>query len=133
MTAKRLMIGSAALAIAGLVGVSGAAAFDGHRGGGGGHMGGGGARMGSGFSGGRVASPSRMGASGVVTGRTIATEKRDEIPPLHSITSSARASSSRGTVRPSAFAVLRLITSSTLVPCWMGRSVGLAPLRIFPT
>jgi hypothetical protein len=33
----------AALAIAGLVGVSGASAFDGQRGGGGGHMGGGGA------------------------------------------------------------------------------------------
>src|SRR5215467_11534317 len=32
---------------------------------------------------------------------------------LHSITSSARASNSGGTVRPSAFAVLRLITSST--------------------
>jgi hypothetical protein len=71
MTAKRLMIGSAAVAIAALVGVSGASAFDGHRGGGGGHMGGGGARMGSGFSGGHVASPGRMGASSVAAGRTI--------------------------------------------------------------
>ena len=49
----------------------------------------------------------------------------------HSITSSARASNEDGTVRPSALAVLRLITSSTLVLCWMGRSAGLAPLRIF--
>ena len=35
----------------------------------------------------------------------------------HSITSSARASSVRGTSRPSALAVLRLITSSNLVGC----------------
>jgi hypothetical protein len=51
----------------------------------------------------------------------------------HSITSSARASSSGATVRPSILAVLRLITSSALVLCWMGRSAGLVPLRIFPT
>jgi hypothetical protein len=50
----------------------------------------------------------------------------------HSISSSARASSEAGTVRPKAFTVLRLITSSSLVLCWMGRSAGLAPLRIFP-
>ena len=35
-----------------------------------------------------------------------------------SITSLARARSESGTVRPSALAVLRLITSSTLVLCW---------------
>ena len=33
-------------------------------------------------------------------------------------------------MKPSAFAVLRLITSSTLVLCWTGRSAGFAPLRI---
>jgi hypothetical protein len=33
-------------------------------------------------------------------------------------------------VSPSAFAVLRLITSSNLVDCWTGRSPGLPPLRI---
>src|SRR6516165_6385965 len=49
----------------------------------------------------------------------------------HSITSSARASSVAGMVRPRAFAVLRLITSSKVVLCWTGRSAGLAPLRIF--
>src|SRR5262249_42251207 len=37
------------------------------------------------------------------------------IATIHSITSSARASSAAGTSRPSAFAVLRLITSSNAV------------------
>ena len=48
----------------------------------------------------------------------------------YSITSSARVSSVGGTVRPSALAVLRLITSSYLVGAWTGRSLGLAPLRM---
>src|SRR5215468_1052749 len=48
---------------------------------------------------------------------------------FYSITSSARASSDGGTVRPSALAVLRLITSSNLVGCSTGRSDGLAPSR----
>ena len=48
----------------------------------------------------------------------------------YSITSSARASSVCGTLRPSAFAVLRLTISSTLVDRWTGRSAGLSPLRI---
>src|SRR6516164_10235757 len=38
--------------------------------------------------------------------------------------------STSGTVRPSALAVLRLITSWNLVGCWTGRSAGLAPFRI---
>jgi hypothetical protein len=50
----------------------------------------------------------------------------------NSTTSSARASNEGGTVRPKAFAVLRLMTSSTLVLCWTGRSTDLAPLRILP-
>src|SRR5438128_8385674 len=54
-------------------------------------------------------------------------------PPHHSITSSARASSVGGTSRPSALAVLRLITSSNVVGCSTGRSAGLAPLRILST
>src|SRR5215469_14392817 len=50
--------------------------------------------------------------------RRRAAEKRDEIaPPDHSITSSARAISAGGTVRPRALAVLRLMTSSNLVAC----------------
>ena len=45
--------------------------------------------------------------------RRRAAEKRDELAPLHSITSSARASSIGGTSRPSALAVLRLMTVRT--------------------
>src|SRR5262249_55009674 len=47
--------------------------------------------------------------------RRRAAEKRDELAPFHSITSSARASTAAGISRPSAFAVLRLITSSYFV------------------
>jgi hypothetical protein len=50
----------------------------------------------------------------------------------YSITSSARASKSGGTVRFSAFAVLRLITNSNLVGCTTGRSAGFSPLRMRP-
>ncbi len=49
------------------------------------------------------------------------------------ITSSARSSSDCGIANPNAFAVLRLITSSNLVGCSMGRSPGLAPRRILST
>ena len=59
-------------------------------------------------------------------------KRRQQHPPPHSMTSSARASSAGGIARPSAFAVLRLITNSNLVGCSTGRSAGLAPLRIFP-
>src|SRR4029077_2479048 len=61
-----------------------------------------------------------------------AAEQRNEIPPSHSITSSARPSRPSGNTRPSAFAALRLITSSTLVACLTGRSDGFSPLRIRP-
>src|SRR6476619_2137789 len=50
----------------------------------------------------------------------------------YSITSSARASSVGGTVRPIALAVCRLMTNSNLVDCSTGKSVGLTPLRIWP-
>jgi len=43
--------------------------------------------------------------------RSRTAEQRDELAASHSITSSARASSVGGTSRPSAFAVLRLMTS----------------------
>ena len=59
-------------------------------------------------------------------------EPRDELPSFHWITSSAVAKSASGTVRPSALAVLRLMTRSNLVGCTTGRSAGLVPLRIFP-
>ena len=42
-------------------------------------------------------------------------EQREELAPLHSITSSARASNVGGISRPSALAVSRLIISSTFV------------------
>src|SRR5262249_62147509 len=68
--------------------------------------------------------------------------ERNELAPLHSITSSARASSVGGTSRPSALAVLRLITSSNLVGArdrpaylhsqnaWANRGPGLFPTII---
>src|SRR5262245_27795925 len=59
-----------------------------------------------------------------------AADKRDELAPSHSITSSARASRVGGTSRPSSFAVLRLITISYLVGFCTGRSAGLSPLRM---
>ena len=51
----------------------------------------------------------------------------------YSITSSARASSVGGIVRPSDFAVFRLITRLNLVGCLIGKSAGLAPFRILST
>ena len=57
----------------------------------------------------------------------------DEFAPPHSITSSARARSVGGIVRPSAFAVFRLMTSSNFEGHSMGRSAGLSPLKIRST
>jgi hypothetical protein len=51
----------------------------------------------------------------------------------YSITSSARASSVGGTSRPSAFAALRLITSSYLVGFCTAKSAGFSPLRMRST
>src|SRR6516164_10734400 len=62
--------------------------------------------------------------------RRRAAEKRNERATVHSITSSASASNLSGIWRPSALAVLRLITSSNLVGCRTGRSAGFAPLRM---
>src|SRR5262249_47443504 len=59
-----------------------------------------------------------------------AADKRDELPPLHSITSSASARTPAGISRPSARAVLRLMTSSTFVSCRTGKSAGFVPLRM---
>src|SRR5947207_817 len=61
-----------------------------------------------------------------------ASEQRDELAPFHSITSSASASNVGGTSRPSAMAVFRLSTSSTLVDRMTGRSAGFSPFRIRP-
>src|SRR5262249_33872444 len=62
-----------------------------------------------------------------------ATEKSDELAPPHSITSSAATSSACGTVRPSALAVLVLITRSYLVGCSTGTSAGFVPRKILST
>src|SRR5205085_2199763 len=62
-----------------------------------------------------------------------AAKPRDEVPPFHSITSSARARSGAGTVMPSALAVLILMTSWKRVGCSTGKSAGWAPLRILST
>src|SRR5262249_5200813 len=59
--------------------------------------------------------------------------EQHECAPVHSITSSARASSDVGRSSPSAFAVLRLITSSYLVGAWTGSLAGFSPLRIRTT
>src|SRR5258707_7637759 len=60
--------------------------------------------------------------------------KRTHAPQQnYSITSTACASSVGGTVRPSAFAVLRLMTRSNFVGSSTGRSDGFAPLRILST
>src|SRR5262249_10715371 len=61
-----------------------------------------------------------------------AAEQRYERAALHSITSSARARTVAGMSRPSALAVLRLITNSNFTVCCTGRSAGFSPLRIRP-
>src|SRR6516162_9579759 len=50
----------------------------------------------------------------------------------YSITSSARASSMGGTLRPSALAVLRFTAKSNLVGCITGKFAAFSPLRILP-
>src|SRR5262245_16891069 len=67
------------------------------------------------------------------SGRHRAAEQRDELAPVHSITSSARASSVGGISRPSVLAVVRLTMKSNLVGCSTGRSLGFAPRRILST
>jgi hypothetical protein len=62
----------------------------------------------------------------------VAVSSRSKAVP-YSITSSARAISVGGNSRSSAFAVLRLITSSYLVGACTGRSAGFSPLRMRST
>src|SRR5262245_838419 len=56
-------------------------------------------------------------------------DKRHELPPPHSINSSARCWRCKGTVRPRAFAVLRLIVSTYLVGACTGKLDGFSSLR----
>ena len=67
-----------------------------------------------------------------IDGRMPRVSKWEVIRP-YSITSSARASSVGGISKPSALAVLRLITSSYLVGACTGRSAGFSPLRMRST
>ena len=62
-----------------------------------------------------------------------AADKRDEIPPPHSITSSARVISDCGKVSPIAAAALRLTESVNLAGSWTGRSPGRVPRRMRST
>src|SRR5262245_29560302 len=62
-----------------------------------------------------------------------AAEQSDELATPHSITSSACCRNGSGIVRPSAFAVLRLTTSSNLLASCTGRSPGLVPFRMRST
>jgi len=62
-----------------------------------------------------------------------AAEQRDELAAVHSITSSARASTVGGSSKPIAFAVLRLMTSSYLFGACTGSSAGFSPLRMRST
>src|SRR5205085_11096119 len=57
--------------------------------------------------------------------------KGQEVPPSHSITSSARASRDGGTVRPSASAVRMFKQSSIVIGCWNGKSEGRVPAITF--
>ena len=54
-------------------------------------------------------------------------------PSGHWMTCSAFSNTDCGIVSPSAFAVLRLMTSSNLMGCSMGRSAGFAPFRTLST
>ena len=76
------------------------------------------------------------------SGRVIATQRTDALgqkethapqqKDAYSITSSAMASSTAGTSRPSALAVFRLMTNSNLVGRTTGKSLALSPLRMRP-
>src|SRR5262245_26622501 len=65
--------------------------------------------------------------------RSRGADERDELAAFHSMSSSAATSSAPGTVRASAFAVLRLIDVSYLVGAVTGRSAGLSPRRMRST
>src|SRR5262245_21832867 len=65
-------------------------------------------------------------------GQQHAAEQCDELAPLHSITSSAVASSACGTLRPRTFAVCRLMMNSNLAARITGSSAAFSPLRMRP-
>jgi hypothetical protein len=77
-----------------------------------------------------VSGPSGGGAHGLLS----ATSRREQLQQdrAYSITSSASNCIEVGTARPSALAVFMLITSSNLVGCSTGNSLGCAPQRMRP-
>ena len=77
--------------------------------------------------------PSRLDAEGLKFYATLGSPSMVQVFRFYSITSSARASSDGGISRPSALAVVRLMTRSNLVGCSTGRSAGFAPRRILST
>jgi hypothetical protein len=83
--------------------------------------------------------PARCLEEGKNFGKTlvkVATQSTDgasRCSKLPRLTPSARASSTGEMVRPSALAVIRLMTRSNLVGCWTGNSAGIAPRRILST
>src|SRR5208282_2770499 len=83
--------------------------------------------------------PGRSGHRADTLNRSFVTRSVNSPPSIialrkvYSITSSARASTVAGTVRPSALAALRLTVVSYLVGACAGRSVGLAPHRMRST
>src|SRR5262249_22724558 len=64
--------------------------------------------------------------------RCRAANQRDELAPLHSITSSAATSSLSRTARPSILAVEARLADSKLLDRTTGNSAGFAPLRMRP-
>jgi hypothetical protein len=80
-----------------------------------------------------VATVPIIGASRGIGLETVkAAEQRDELASLHSITSSARASSVAGISMSIVRAVFRLMMKSNLVARWTGSSPGFSPLRMRP-
>src|SRR5262245_36485722 len=65
--------------------------------------------------------------------RRRAAEQGDKLASFHSTSSSARSRNDSGIVRPSALAVVRLMTRSNFVGCSTGMSAGLAPCKILST
>jgi hypothetical protein len=72
-----------------------------------------------------------VGVAGELTVRLVIGDERPHVRrERHWITWSARTRTDCGIVRPSAFAVRRLIASSNFLDCSIGSSAGVAPLMI---
>src|SRR4029078_3676363 len=65
--------------------------------------------------------------------RSRTTDHRDVLAPPHPTNSAARARNDAGIVRPSAFAVLRLMIKSNRVGCSTGITPAFVPRRILST